>query len=182
MSTSRGVPAPTGSRDEGVPWHFGDPHGEQRALEAGRGSVDLSHHEVVTVSGPDRLRWLHDLTTAHLVDLQPGDSRLALILSPHGHVEHELHLVDDGRTAWIGVEPGTGESLVAYLRSMQFLLRVEVCGPARHGGRLGAGDCCAPGRSPHVARPGRLPDGRTSYSCRLRPGRSCRPVRAHPPG
>lgn len=109
-----------------MPWHYGDPHAEQRALAAGSGVVDLSHRDVLVVTGPDRRQWLHDLTTAHLVDIAPGESRLSLILSPHGHVEHELHLVDDGQQTWIGVEPGTGAGLQAYLESMRFLLRVDV--------------------------------------------------------
>lgn len=124
--TQHPVPAPTGSSDSGVPWHFGDPLREERLLLAGDAVVDLSHRGVVTVSGPDRLRWLHDLTTADLAELGPDVSRLALILDPHGHVEHELHVSDDGETTWLTVEPGTAAALVAYLRSMQFLLRVRV--------------------------------------------------------
>jgi len=119
-------PAPEGSVDSGVAWHYGDPHGEQRLLLRGEGWVDLSHRGVVTVTGPDRLRWLHDLTTQHVEHLAPGTSALALVLSPHGHVEHELHLADDGTTTWITVEPGTADALVAYLDRMRFLLRVEV--------------------------------------------------------
>jgi folate-binding protein YgfZ len=120
------VPPPEGSADPGVPWHYGDPHREQRALVAGEASVDQSHLGVVTVTGPDRLTWLNDLTTQHLSDLAPGSSALALILSPHGHVEHELHAADDGVTTWLVVEPERAGPLVDYLRSMQFLLRVEV--------------------------------------------------------
>ncbi len=119
-------PAPEGSVDAGVPWHYGDPHGEQRRLARGEGWVDLSHRGVVTVTGPDRLSWLHSLTTQHVERLEPGASALDLVLSPHGHVEHELHLVDDGVTTWIGVEPGTAGALVAYLDRMRFLLRVDV--------------------------------------------------------
>ncbi len=119
-------PAPEGSRDAGVAWHYGDPHGEQRLLQRGEGWVDLSHRGVVTVTGPDRLSWLHTLTTQHVEALAPGESALDLILSPHGHVEHELHLVDDGATTWITVEPGEAPGLVAYLDRMRFLLRVEV--------------------------------------------------------
>jgi folate-binding protein YgfZ len=120
------VPPPAGSADPGIPWHHGDPLREQRALAEGRASVDLSNRGVVTVTGPDRLTWLTDLCTQVLTGLAPGDSALALILSPHGHVEHELHVVDDGETTWLVVQPGTAESLAAYLRSMQFMLRVEV--------------------------------------------------------
>jgi hypothetical protein len=126
VSITQGIPAPPGSVDDGVPWHYGDPLGEQRALLAGAALVDLSHRDVVEVVGPDRLPWLHSLTTAHLLDLAPGDSRLVLILSPHGRVEHELHLVDTGSSCLITVEPGTGPALAQYLESMRFLMRVEV--------------------------------------------------------
>lgn len=120
------VAPPSGAPDLGVPWHYGDPHREQRMLGSGHAAVDLSHLGVVTVAGPDRLTWLHDLTTQHLSTLAPGGSSLALVLSPHGHVEHELHLVDDGERTWIVVEPGSAAALVAYLDSMRFLLRVEI--------------------------------------------------------
>lgn len=126
MDLPGAVPPPEGSPDPGVPWHYGDPHAEQRALAAGRGAVDLSHRGVITVTGPDRLTWLHSLTTQHLERLAPGESTTALILSPHGHVEHELHMTDDGEATWITVEPGRAADLVAYLDSMRFMLRVDV--------------------------------------------------------
>ena len=120
------VAGPAGTADESIAWHFGDPHREQRLLVEGIGIVDISNRGVVTVTGPDRLTWLHTLTTQHLENLQPNESALVLILSPHGHVEHELHLVDDGETSWLIVEPGTADSLENYLKSMQFMLRVEI--------------------------------------------------------
>jgi folate-binding protein YgfZ len=112
--------------DASVAWHYGDPVREQRLLEQGLGFVDLSHRGVVTVTGPDRLSWLHSLTTQQLTGLPPRTSTEALILSPHGHIEHDLHVVDDGETTWITVEPGAAPALVDWLRSMQFLLRVQV--------------------------------------------------------
>jgi tRNA-modifying protein YgfZ len=112
--------------DAGVAWHYGDPLLEQRKLAQEIGLVDLSHRGVVTVTGPDRLTWLHSLTTQHLSDLAPHTSTEALILSPHGHVEHDLHLVDDGTTTWITTEPGAAPALTAWLSSMRFMLRVEV--------------------------------------------------------
>jgi folate-binding protein YgfZ len=112
--------------DADVAWHYGDPTREQRALVAGEAVVDTSHREVVTVSGPDRLTWLDTLSTQWLRDLARGVSAEALILSPHGHVENALHLVDDGETAWITVEPSAGAPLVAHLEKMRFMLRVEI--------------------------------------------------------
>jgi tRNA-modifying protein YgfZ len=112
--------------DEGVAAHYGDLFREQRALAGGTGLVDLSHRGVVTVTGDDRLAWLHLLLTQHVSELPPGEATEALVLSAHGHIEHALYLVDDGTTVWMHVEPGTQEALIAYLESMKFFYRVEV--------------------------------------------------------
>lgn len=113
-------------RDEGVAAHYGELYGEQRALADGRGFVDLSHRGVVTVTGPERLSWLHLLLTQHLTELPSGRATEALILSANGHIEHALYLVDDGETTWAHVEPGTQGELIAYLESMKFFYRVDV--------------------------------------------------------
>jgi tRNA-modifying protein YgfZ len=112
--------------DAGVAAHYGDPFREQRALVAGEASVDLSHRPVVRVSGPDRLTWLHSLTSQHVEHLEPGVPTEALLLSPHGHVEHALYLVDDGQAVWAHVEPGTAGALVEFLDKMRFWSKVEV--------------------------------------------------------
>ena len=112
--------------DEGVAAHYGDPYREQRALAEGEAVVDRSHRGVVRIAGADRLGWLHSLTTQHLERLEPGAPTEALVLDPNGRVEHHLVLSDDGEATVAHVEPGTAPALVAYLRSMQFLMRVEV--------------------------------------------------------
>ena len=112
--------------DAGVAAHYGDPLREQRLLAEGLAVVDLSHRGVVTVTGPDRLSWLHSITSQQLTGLPPHTSRESLVLSPKGHVEHDLHLVDDGETTWLTVEPGTAPALAAWLDSMRFMLGVEV--------------------------------------------------------
>jgi hypothetical protein len=112
--------------DEGVAAHYGDPVREQRALAAGRVLVDRSNRGIVTVAGPDRLSWLHSLTSQDLERLTPGDSAQALVLNVQGHIEHHLTLTDDGATTWIHVEPGAAPALAEYLNSMRFMLRVEV--------------------------------------------------------
>ncbi|MBU6347347.1 MAG: folate-binding protein [Actinomycetales bacterium] len=110
--------------DSAVPWHYGDPFKEQRLLVSGTGRVDLSHREVVTVSGPERNEWLHALLSQHL--LEPYLSTQALSLSPNGHIEHDLHLIDDGNTVWLICESGNADSLVAYLTKMKFRAVVEI--------------------------------------------------------
>jgi len=111
--------------DAGVAAHYGDPYAEQRALTRASGQVDRSHRGIVRITGPDRLSWLHSLTTQDLEHLEPGTSAQALVLSPQGHIEHHLTLADDGSAVWAHVEPGTAAPLLAFLQSMRFLLRVE---------------------------------------------------------
>jgi len=112
--------------DKGAVWHFGEPVREQRALEAGTAWADLSHLNIVAVAGEDRLKWLHDLTTQFVSDLQPGVWMPSMILDAQGHVEFQFNLVDDGSTTYLVLDPGYVEKLVEYLTKMKFMLRVDV--------------------------------------------------------
>ena len=116
---------PAQGPDAGVAAYYTDPLAEQRTIAASWGVVDASHRDVIRITGPDRLSWLHSLTTQQLEQLEPGGSAEALILSPQGHVEHFLSLADDGQATWIYVEPETGLALLEFLTSMRFMLRVE---------------------------------------------------------
>ena len=112
--------------DAPVAAHYGSFVAEQRTLESGEGFTDLSHREVVRISGPDRLTWLHSLTTQHLTDLPPGAPTAALVLSPQGRVEHAMYGADDGVAFTAHVEPGQAAGLVEWLDRMRFMMRVEV--------------------------------------------------------
>ncbi|NDB07727.1 MAG: folate-binding protein, partial [Actinobacteria bacterium] len=68
--------------DKGATWHFGDVSKEAKALDSGAAWADLSHRAVIRVAGPERLTWLHALTTQHLEKLEPGLWQEALILDP----------------------------------------------------------------------------------------------------
>jgi len=123
--------------DAGVAWHYGDPAAEQRALADGRAFVDQSHLGVVTVTGPDRLTWLHSLSTQDFRTLTPGVGVEAMILSPQGRIEHVAAVVDDGETAWLITE--TPEGLAAHLEKMRFMLRVEVANVSDAWAAIGEG-------------------------------------------
>ncbi len=70
LATEGAVPAE--GLDAGVAAHYGDPVREQRAMDRAAGLIDRSHRGVVRITGPDRLSWLHSLTTQHLDALAPG--------------------------------------------------------------------------------------------------------------
>ena len=106
--------------------HFGDPSGEQWALEGGRALVRRPDLAVISVSGADRLTWLTSLASQIVTGLVPGASRELLILSPEGRVEHWAGASDDGETLHLIVERADLSGFVEFLESMRFALRVSV--------------------------------------------------------
>ncbi|NBU57878.1 MAG: folate-binding protein [Actinobacteria bacterium] len=112
--------------DKGAIWHFGEPNKEQRALLEGKAWADLSHLSIIAITGDDRLKWLHDLTTQHLTDFGAGLWTSAMILDPQGHVEYQFNLVDDGAATYLVLDPQFIEPLITYLNKMRFMLKVEV--------------------------------------------------------
>ncbi len=112
--------------DAGLPWHYGDPFAEQRALGRSTGVVERSNRDIITVSGPDRLPWLHSIITQHVLELADGEAAESLILSPHGHVEQHWQLAQINDTVWLDVEPGMGADALKYLTMMRFLKQVDL--------------------------------------------------------
>jgi folate-binding protein YgfZ len=125
MNPLLGRPGAVAVDNGAVAAHYGDPLREQRQLAEGAGLVDRSDRDVLAIPGPDRLTWLHSLTSQHLERLADRTGTQALVLSPNGHVEHHLVLAELGGTTWADVEPGTGAELVTFLQRMVFMLRVE---------------------------------------------------------
>src|SRR3954454_11457449 len=109
--------------DAPVAAHYGSFNREQRALESEEGFVDLSHRDVVRIEGPDRLTWLHSLSTQHLESLRPGVTLPGLVLDPQGRVEHAFVGSDDGTAFTLHTEPGRAAALVGFLERMRFLMR-----------------------------------------------------------
>ncbi len=95
-------------------------------LDEGLAWADLSHHEIIAISGVDRLTWLHSLTTQYLENLPTNHWVSALILDPQGHIEHQFDVVDDGTTTWLTLDPGRAQPLIEHLQKMKFMMRVDV--------------------------------------------------------
>ena len=124
LTLSGAVPAE--ALDLGVAGHYGNPIVEQRKLERGDAVVDLSDRGLVVVAGPDRRSWLHSMASQAVDRLDPGESAEALLLDASGHIEHAVHIIDDGESSWLIVEGAEAAPLAAFLDRMRFMLRVEV--------------------------------------------------------
>ncbi len=126
-------PQDDASPDQGVPWHFGDPFGEQRAAARSVAVVDRSNREVIAVPGEERLTWLHLMISQHVSDLHEGEGTEALVLDSQGRVDAHMVLAHANGTVWLDTEPGasaTGargdrQSLLDYLIAMKFWSKVD---------------------------------------------------------
>jgi folate-binding protein YgfZ len=124
---------PEGSPDAGVPWHYGDPFAEQRAAARKVAVVDRSNRELIAVTGPERLSWLHLVISQHVTELADGATTEALVLDSQGRVDAHMEVAHLDETVWLDTEPGaqaTGarggkQTLLEYLRSMVFWSKVE---------------------------------------------------------
>lgn len=122
--------------------HFGNPNVEQRNLAEGTAAIDLGARGIITVTGPDRLDWLHSLLSQNLKNLLPGVSAEALLLDPNGHIEQVIHFLDDGQTAWLVIEAEGRENFLNWLNKMVFRMKVEVADRSQDFsviGRIGTG-------------------------------------------
>jgi folate-binding protein YgfZ len=160
-------PGPLGTEsDRDGPAHRGDPLAEQRAMARGAAVVDRGGREVIAVTGPDRLSWLHLLLTQHVSELPPGTGTEALVLDGNGRVVHHMVLAHVDGTVHLDTEPGGAAELLDYLRKMVFWSQVElrdataelavlsVVGPATEAVLAGAGAPVPAGPSEVQALPG----------------------------
>ena len=106
--------------------HFGNPMIEQRSLYEGNSVCLMDPAGVISVSGVDRLNWLHSLLSQNLKNLTPGESAEALLLDPQGHIEQQIKVIDDGETSWLMVNQDNTQSLFDWLTKMVFRMKVEI--------------------------------------------------------
>lgn len=106
--------------------HFGNPLLEQRKLLAGEAYVEREDQKVIRVSGEDAKTWLHSLLSQDVLNLGDGESTEALLLSPQGHIEHQLKLVLDKESVLLITDSSRADSLISWLEKMKFRSKVEV--------------------------------------------------------
>ncbi|MFJ1458447.1 YgfZ/GcvT domain-containing protein [Nocardia sp. N2S4-5] len=114
------VPGPPESPDAAVAWHYGDPFGEQRAAAERAAVVDRSHRFVLTITGAERLTWLHTISSQHVAQLGDRQTAENLDLDLNGRVQHHFVLTDLDGTLWIDTEGERGPDLLSFLQKMVF--------------------------------------------------------------
>jgi hypothetical protein len=108
-----------------LPEHRGDPLAEQRAMARSAAVVERDRG-VITVTGEDRLSWLHLLLTQHVSELPDGTATEALVLDGNGRVLHHTGVAHLDGAVHLDTALEELPDLLGYLQKMVFWSKVEV--------------------------------------------------------
>ena len=86
------------------------------ALRDGAAWLDLSGRGRIAVTGRDRARLLHNLTTNHVKQLAPGGGCYAFLLTPQGRIQADLDILAFEDRFLLGTEPETRERVLQLIR------------------------------------------------------------------
>ena len=80
--------------------------------------------ELVWFGGSDAIRFLNDLISQEIGDMEPGTVRRSLLLTPQGKLDHIIWVLRGADDVGLSVDAGRGEDLVAKLG--RYRIRVDV--------------------------------------------------------
>src|SRR6476661_5547551 len=86
-----------------------------QALRETAGTLDLSARGKIFLTGEDRVRLLHAMTTNHIQQLQPGQGCYAFFLNPQGRILADANVFCRQDDFLLDVEPETRERLYQHL-------------------------------------------------------------------
>ncbi len=82
--------------------------------------------ELVWFSGSDAIRFLNDLISQEIGDMEPGTVRRSLLLTPQGKLDHILWVLRGDDEVGLVVDAGRGEDLAAKLGRYRIRVDVEI--------------------------------------------------------
>ena len=85
------------------------------ALRTRSAWVDLSARGKLKITGEDRARLLHAMTTNHILEMQPGDCRYAFFLNPQGRILSDVWIVCRADHFLLITEPETRRKVYDHL-------------------------------------------------------------------
>lgn len=72
---------------------FGEPEREYELLGRGPALVDRSYRGLLEISGDDRVRWLHNLTSQEVQNLRAGEGAYSFALNAGGRILFDLNIL-----------------------------------------------------------------------------------------
>jgi folate-binding protein YgfZ len=85
---------------------YEDDAGEQRSLTESAGIIDLSFRSRVSLTGADRVRFLHGQVTNDIKSLRPGTGCYAALVTAKGRMQSDLNVYALANELLLDFEPG----------------------------------------------------------------------------
>lgn len=82
--------------------------------------------ELVWFGGADAIRFLNDLISQEIGDIEPGEVRRSFLLTPQGKLDHLLWVLRGADEVGLAVDAGRGEDLAAKLGRYRIRVDVEI--------------------------------------------------------
>lgn len=128
---------------------FGDPAGEFAALCSGCAVFSLGWRARISVTGKDRVRWLHNMVTNNVRDLPLNHGNYNFVLNAQGRILGEMYIYNRGESFLIDTDQAQVDPLVAAMKRYIIMDKVEIngetcltfgiCGPKAHESMAAAG-------------------------------------------
>jgi folate-binding protein YgfZ len=120
---------------------FGDSAAELAALRSGCGVFALAWRGRIHVAGKDRVRWLHNMVTNNVRDLQVNRGNYNFVLNAQGRILGDMYIYNRGESLVLDTDASQIEALttamkrfiimdkVELTRASDALIALGVCGP-----------------------------------------------------
>src|SRR6185437_2791478 len=105
---------------------FSSPAQELAALESGCAVFDLNWRALISTSGKDRVRWLHNMVTNSVRDLTPNRGAYNFVLNAQGRILGDLYIFNRGESLLLETDRRQLEALLPALRRFIIMDKVEL--------------------------------------------------------
>ncbi len=105
---------------------FGDPVGELAALRSQCGVFDLAWRAKITVTGKDRVRWLHNMVTNNVRDLPLNRGAYNFVLNAQGRILGDLYMYNRGESLLLDTDRAQVEPLLTAMKRFIIMDKVEM--------------------------------------------------------
>ena len=105
---------------------FSDPRLELETLQSGCAVFHLNWRALISVTGKDRVRWLHNMVTNNVRDLQPNRGAYNFVLNAQGRILGDLNVFNRGESLLLETDRNQVETLLATLRRFIIMDKVEL--------------------------------------------------------
>ncbi len=120
---------------------FGSPAAELAALRSGCGAFALPWRAQISVTGKDRVRWLHNMVTNTVRDLALNRGNYNFVLNAQGRILGDLYIFNRGESLLLETDFSQVETLINTLKRFIIMDKVEL---APYGADLACIGICGP--------------------------------------